>query len=206
MSRISPLAPATVWLWKHWRRRSSQDLNGDGTIGPTTVVIQTDGSTSLTEIANTYALYTGGAGPSLKYGGAAVTAGEFGTWTPIGAIQVSGGYDVAWKDLSSGQFTVWSTDSNGKHASESHHWPRQQSGSGNIGDDVPSGFERRWNNRTTTVVIQTDGSTSLTEIAIIYALYTGGAGPSLTMVAPLCTRRRVRNLDADRGHSGFWRI
>ena len=31
-----------------------QDLNGDGVIGPTTTVIQTDGSTSLTEVANQY--------------------------------------------------------------------------------------------------------------------------------------------------------
>jgi hypothetical protein len=33
-----------------------------------------------------------------------MTAGEFGTWTPIGAVQVAGGgYDIAWHDPSSGQ-------------------------------------------------------------------------------------------------------
>ena len=94
-----------------------QDLNGDGTIGPTNVVIQIDGTTALMEIANTYSLYTGGSGPSLKYGGAVVSAGEFGTWTPIGAVQVPGGYDVAWKDPSSGQYGVWNADSNGNFVS-----------------------------------------------------------------------------------------
>ena len=40
-------------------------------------------------------------GPELKYGGAAVTAGEFAGWTAIGAVQVAGGgYDVAWKNTS----------------------------------------------------------------------------------------------------------
>jgi 20S proteasome alpha/beta subunit len=157
-----------------------QDLNGDGTIGPTTVVIQTDGTTALTEIANTYSLYTSGAGPSLKYGGAAVTAGEFGTWTPIGAIQVSGGYDVAWKDASSGQYTVWSTDSSGNYLSNiigvvgggslaletlETTFHQDLNGDGTIGQPM--------------IVIQTDGTTALTQIGNTYNLYTGGAGPSL---------------------------
>jgi serralysin len=55
------------------------------------------------------------AGPELQRGGAAVTVGEYGTWTPIGAVQVTGGYDVAWKDPASGLYTVWSTDSNGNY-------------------------------------------------------------------------------------------
>ena len=54
----------------------------------------------------------------MHYGGSVVTAGEFGTWTPIGAVQVAGGgYDVAWHDPSSGLYTVWSTDSNGNYLS-----------------------------------------------------------------------------------------
>ena len=94
-----------------------QDLNRDGVIGLTTrKLIQTDGSTSLTEVANHYYLYgSSGSGPSLKYHGANVTAGEFGRWTPIGAIQTASRYDVAWKNTSTGQYTVWSTDSNGNY-------------------------------------------------------------------------------------------
>ena len=100
----------------------NQDLNGDSTIGlPPPTVIQTDGTTSLATTGGNYFLDTTGSnslGPELKYGGAAVTAGEFGSgWTPIGAVQVAGGdYDVAWKDTA-GQYTVWSTDSNGNYLS-----------------------------------------------------------------------------------------
>ena len=60
-------------------------------------------------------MYNNGTGPELKYGGAAVTVGEFGSgWTLIGAVQVAGGgYDVVWKNASIGQYSAWSTDSNG---------------------------------------------------------------------------------------------
>lgn len=87
-----------------------QDLNGDGNIG---VVIESAGSTSLVLTGSNYYLNTSGSGPSLKIGGSLVVAGQAGTWSPIAAEQVSGGYDVAWKDSSSGQFSIWSTDSTG---------------------------------------------------------------------------------------------
>ena len=71
----------------------NQDLNGDGTVGLTTTVIQTDtnafGSTSLTEVANEYFLDGSGSGPALKYAGSNVMVGEFGGWTPIGAVQTA---------------------------------------------------------------------------------------------------------------------
>ena len=98
----------------------NQDLNGDGTIGLTKTVIQTDtnsfGSTSLTAVANEYFLYNAsGSGPVLQYAGAAVVAGEFGAWAPIGAVQTASGYDVAWKIPGANEYTVWSTDSNGNY-------------------------------------------------------------------------------------------
>ena len=95
-----------------------QDLNNDGVIGPTQKVIQTDGSTSLSEVANLYFYLEGSGrtGPALKYSGANVTAGEFGGWTPIGATQTASGYDVAWKNTGTGQYTVWTTDTNGNYA------------------------------------------------------------------------------------------
>src|SRR5437899_820252 len=58
----------------------------------------------------------GGAGPSLKYSGSAVTAGMWPSWSPIGAEQMSGGDDVAWKNSSTGMFSFWSTDSNSNFA------------------------------------------------------------------------------------------
>ena len=80
-------------------------------------VVQNDVSTSLFEVANQYFYLetSGGSGAALKYNGASVTAGEFGSWTPIGAIETASGYDVAWKDTSTGQYTVWTTDSNGNY-------------------------------------------------------------------------------------------
>jgi hypothetical protein len=98
----------------------NQDLNSDGTIGIPSVVLQTDGSTALTEVGNNFFLDNAGSGtgPELKYGGAAVTSGEFGAWTPIGAVQVAGGgYDVAWHNTSTDQYLVWGTDSSGNYQS-----------------------------------------------------------------------------------------
>src|SRR5262249_15291367 len=41
--------------------------------------------------------------------------GEFGNWTPIGAVQTRSGYDFAWRNTSTDQYTVWTTDSNGNY-------------------------------------------------------------------------------------------
>ena len=76
-------------------------------------------STSLTEIGSTFYLYDStGTGTTLKYGGVDVVAGQFGAWTPIGAVQTATGYDVAWKVADADQYTVWSTDSNGNYIAE----------------------------------------------------------------------------------------
>ena len=145
-------------------------------------MIQTDGTTALTEIANTYSLDTSGSGPSLKYGGAVVTAGEFGTWTPIGAVQVAGGYDVAWKDPGTGQYTVWSTDSNGNYLS---NLIGAVSGTSTALESLETTFNQDLNGDGTIgipkVVIQTDGSTSLVQVGSNYFLYPvgGSSGPEL---------------------------
>ena len=75
-------------------------------------IIESAGSTSLTQIGSNYFLYgSGGSGPELKYQGANVVAGQFAGWSPIGAEQTATGYDVAWKiaTTSGYQYTVWST-------------------------------------------------------------------------------------------------
>jgi serralysin len=100
----------------------NQDLNGDGVTGLNPRVIHTDtnsfGSASLAQIANNYFLFASGGttGPELQYNGAAVTSGEFGNWNPIGAVQTANGYEVAWKNTGTGQYTVWTTDSNGNYS------------------------------------------------------------------------------------------
>jgi beta-glucanase (GH16 family) len=162
-----------------------QDLNADGIVGPTVTVIQTDGSTSLTEVANLYFYLDGNAetGPSLKYGGTNVTAGEFGGWIPIGAIQTASGYDVAWKNTSTGQYTVWTTDNNGNRTGSASGGAA--SGTSYALESLEPVFHQDLNGDgivgPTVTVIQTDGSTSLTEIANLYFYLdgSGGTGPAL---------------------------
>jgi serralysin len=96
-----------------------QDLNGDGTIGIAGVsVVETAASTALVTIGNNFYLWAidTAAGPSLKYGGANVQAGQ-SSWVPIGAVQTSGGYQVAWKLAGSDSYTAWNVDSNGNYIS-----------------------------------------------------------------------------------------
>jgi serralysin len=163
-----------------------QDLNGDGVIGTTATVIEAYGNTSLTVVGNNYALNPvgGGAGPLLKYG-SAVTVGQYGAWTFIGAEQISGGYEVALHLPSSDQYTVWNTDINGNVISNGTggivsgssgallslepSFQQDLNGDGVIG--VPS----------TVGVIEAYGNISLSVVGNNYALNPsgGGTGPLL---------------------------
>ena len=66
---------------------------------------------------STYDLFASGTsvGPALTYQGSTVVTGQFGTWTPIGAEKTATGYEVAWKDPSSGLYTDWITDFSGNY-------------------------------------------------------------------------------------------
>src|SRR6185437_9927101 len=82
----------------------------------TPVVIQTDGTTELVQTGINYFLDTVGSsssGPELHFNGSPVYANMWPGWNPVGAIQTASGYDVAWKNASTGAFNIWSTDSNG---------------------------------------------------------------------------------------------
>ena len=150
------------------------------------LLIQTDGSTSLVEIGNNYFLEgSGGSGPELKYNGAAVTAGEFGSWVPIGAVQTASGYDIAWKIPGANQYTAWTTDSNGNYLSNIFG---AISGNSPALELLEPTFNQDLNGDGViglpTTVIQTDtnsfGSTSLTAVANEYFLYNAsGSGPVL---------------------------
>jgi hypothetical protein len=159
----------------------NQDLNGDGVIGPPKTVIQTDGSTSLTEVANQFFLYnSNGSGPALQFGGVPVVAGQYGAWAPIGAVQTAGGYDIAWKNSGTGQYTVWTTDSSGNHLTDT----APMSGASYTLESFETVFNQDLNGDGVIgppkTVIQTDGSTSLTEVANQFFLYnSSGSGPAL---------------------------
>ena len=96
-----------------------QDLNGDGTLSSAVVtVIEAFGSTQLSQVGANYLLSTGGAsGPAIKFNGAAIGQGQFGSWTPIAAEQTASGYSVVLKNGTADQYLVWSTDSNGNYIS-----------------------------------------------------------------------------------------
>jgi len=170
----------------------NQDLNGDGVIGPTKTVIQTDtnafGSTSLTEVANQFCYLDNstGSGPELQLNGAPVVAGQFGGWTPIGAVQTASGYDVAWKNVSLGLYTYWTTDSSGNHLTDS----APMTGTSYALESLETVFNQDLNGDgvigPTKTVIQTDtnsfGSTSLTQLANQFFLdNSSGVGPTLQL-------------------------
>ncbi|MGY3034422.1 hypothetical protein ACVIIV_003592 [Bradyrhizobium sp. USDA 4354] len=107
-----------------------QDLNGDGQIGTSTAtaptsptpttgkVIESAGVTSLVESGGKYYLNDStGSGPSLKDEGKEFVDGSDGTWAPIGAEKTATGYQVVWKEASTGQYTAWNTDNNGNYVS-----------------------------------------------------------------------------------------
>ncbi|WP_249141328.1 Ig-like domain-containing protein [Bradyrhizobium liaoningense] len=122
-----------------------QDLNGDGQIGtsstgtptaptaPTSptagTVIESAGATRLVESGDKYYLNSStGTGPTLKHGGVAFIDGSDGTWAPIAAEKTASGYQVVWKEASTGKYTAWNTDSNGNYVS--HVSALKDSGSG----------------------------------------------------------------------------
>ena len=96
-------------------------MNGDGTIGvpaASLTAIESSGSTSLlTDGTNFFLNLHGGSAVELSYGGAPVTAGQFGGWTPIAAQQTATGYEVALKLAGADQYGVWDTDSSGNYLS-----------------------------------------------------------------------------------------
>jgi len=80
-------------------------------------IIESQGATSLVQIGSTFYMDATGtsSGPPLDYHGAAVTTATFAGWVPVAAEQTSSGYDVVWKNASTGQYNVWTTDANGNY-------------------------------------------------------------------------------------------
>ena len=110
-------------------------------------MIESSGSTSLTQVGSNYYLYNSGAGPQLKYGGAAVVAGQISGWAPIAAEQISGGYQVVWKANGADQYTLWTTDSSGNFVSYIPGDVGIQFGAEIRRNDLPAGSERRRSDR-----------------------------------------------------------
>lgn len=81
-------------------------------------VVESAGSTTLVESSGKFYLNgSTGSGPTLKDDGVAFVKGADGTWAPIGAEKTATGYEVVWKEASTGQYTAWNTDNNGNYVS-----------------------------------------------------------------------------------------
>ena len=164
-----------------------QDLNGDGVIGAATAsIIEQAGSTRLLQLAGNYYLDSIGTGygPEFLYGGSPVTTGEFGSWTYIGAEQVSGGgYDVALHLPGSDQYTVWATDSSGNVVS--NLTGGIVSGTSSALELLEPIFHQDLNGDGTIgiapIIISAYGSTELAQVGSNYFLNPvgGGTGPEL---------------------------
>ncbi|WP_024343036.1 M10 family metallopeptidase C-terminal domain-containing protein [Bradyrhizobium japonicum] len=167
-----------------------QDLNGDGVIGlpaaVAPVVIESFGSTSLVQSGNNFYFspVSGGTGPTLKYGGAVVTVGQFGSWTFIGAEQTASGYEIALHVPGSDQYTVWNTDSNGTVVSNGTGGAIV-SGSSSVLEALEPSFHQDLNGDGVIglppVVIESFGSTSLVQAGnnFYFSPVSGGTGPTL---------------------------
>jgi Ca2+-binding RTX toxin-like protein len=156
-----------------------QDLDGDGRIGVVTV-IEAAGATSLTRVENNFYFYdSSGHGPSLKFGGPDLDARQLTDgYTPVGAEQIAGGYEVALKNSSNGAFSIWNTDGNGNYLSYT-----VLAGGSLALQSLESSFQQDLNGDgriNVVTVIDTAASTRLTRIDDNYYLYDGsGSGPSL---------------------------
>ncbi|MCK1680987.1 M10 family metallopeptidase C-terminal domain-containing protein [Bradyrhizobium sp. 147] len=166
-----------------------QDLNGDGTIGVPTNVIESFGSTSLVQAGVNFYFnpVSGGTGPTLKYSGSVVMAGQFGSWTFTGVEQTASGYEVALHLPGSDQYTVWNTDANGNVVSNAVGGI--VSGSSSALQSLEPSFHQDLNGdgvivssaSAGTAVIETLGSTSLVQAGdnFYFNPVPGGAGPAL---------------------------
>jgi 20S proteasome alpha/beta subunit len=163
-----------------------QDLNGDGVIGVTTIVIEAVGSTSLVEVGNNFYLnsISSGSGPELKIAGVAFVAGQIGAWTPIGAEQTATGYEIAWKVAGADQYGIWNTDSSGNYVSNS----AVMSGTSTALESFETSFHQDLNGdgliglpTLPKTVIEAFGSTSLVEVGSNYFLFSisSGTGPEM---------------------------
>ena len=161
----------------------NQDLNGVGGIA-TRTVIESVGSTALASIANTFVVSptTSALGLQLKMSGAAVTAGQFGNWTPIGAEQAANGiYQVAWKNGAADQYIGWNVDSAGNFLSQG----AVVAGGSWYLETYESGLQQNLNGDgtigPTDTPIEAIGSISLTKVADSYFFNYASGGPQLKM-------------------------
>lgn len=154
------------YAWQSLEPTFQQDLNGDGTVGATSTVMEAVGSAILLHVADVYMVN----GQTLKFSGVAVTEGQFGAWTPLGAAQSGEGYQVAWKFGSADQYTIWNLDIAGNYIPGNAITPGKtvafESAETTFGQDLNGdgtiGIK--------TTVIEAAGAATLSQMADIYTV------------------------------------
>jgi serralysin len=166
------------WALENLEAGFHQDLNGDGVVGVTSTLLDPGGATPIYQVADSYAL-GGTSGLLLKFSGAAVVVGQFGSWTPIGAEQTSFGYEIAWKMTGADQYTVWNTDGAGNYVSNAIG---VVSGGSWALENLEAGFNQDLNGDgvvgVTSTLLNAGGATPIYQVADSYALGSA-SGPLL---------------------------
>ena len=190
----------------------NQDLNSDGTVGPVVTTIEAFGATDLKQVADTYFTYAHGttSGPQLKMSNAAVTVGQFGAWTPIGAAQTASGGLVVWKNGAADQYLVWKVDGSGNWLSQS----AVLSGASTALQVLEPGFNQDLNGVggiTARTVIESAGSTTLARIANTFVVSptTSALGLQLMMSGAAVTVGQFGNwtpIGAEQAADGTYQV
>ena len=164
------------WALQSAETTFQQDLNGDHAVGPLITAIETSGQTRLYDVADAYFMYPASGAPvALKVGGAMLAEGQLGAWQPIGAEQVGGGYQVAWKLADN--VWIWNVDSGGNYVSNiaygnGSQWALQS---------AETTFRQDLNGDHAvgplTTAIEGSGQTRLYDVADAYFMYPASGAP-----------------------------
>ena len=160
------------------------------------------GVTALRQNGDTYYMDpVGGAelsGPQIRYGGGPWTAGQGGSWVPIGAEQMANGYSVWWQYGTSDQFVKWTTDLAGNWVSNGAFLTRSRYA---LQADETT-FQQDLNGDGTIGVvsseIETVGNTKLAQVADMYFMYQGNGTSGVLL--------RKDGAPWTLGQDGSWRV
>ncbi|WP_316168113.1 MULTISPECIES: NF038122 family metalloprotease, partial [unclassified Bradyrhizobium] len=153
-------------------------------VSATPVVIESFGATSLVQIGSGYFVnpVSGGTGPELKLGGAAIAAGQLGPWVPIGAEATTSGYEVVWKVAGADEYTAWNFDASGNFVSSAIGYV---SGTSAALESLEPILHQDLNGDGTIGLVGTTieafGSTSLVQVGTGYDLNPASGGPELKL-------------------------
>ncbi len=159
-----------------------QDLNLDGSLGAVLRTIESAGSITLKQVADEFALFNGATQLALlRMNGTDIVSSQMGSWTPLGAEAVTGGYKVAWKFGAADQYVVWNVDAGGNFTGTDTGIVSGGSYQLEVSEAVLSqDLNADGTVGVVTARLESAGSTFLTLQANRYALLNGGgAGPAL---------------------------